>query len=131
MEDYPADGMLFISKKIVTCPLSKLVTCTSSIKIVYLFESQKTTVEIFADNVFINGDSSVILPYNNQQVIVKRATSLFYKVKSKGFEVLYDPNGRIYIKLLPTFTSKVSGIIKGDVQCRDLLALCRNLSEKL
>lgn len=66
-----------------------------------------TTVDLDEDDVFINHDTSITLPYQNDYVYVKRATSLIWMISGSGFEVLFDPNGRLYIRLFPHFSEHV------------------------
>ena len=41
---------------------------------------------------------------------MKKATSVFYLIQGFGFMVIYDPAGRIYIKLDPYYQNKVCGL---------------------
>jgi hypothetical protein len=48
--------------------------------------------------------------HRGRHIYMKKATSIFYLVQGFGFIVLYDPVGRIYIKLEPYYIGRVHGL---------------------
>ena len=41
---------------------------------------------------------------------MKRATSIFYLIQGFGFTLLFDPVGRLYIKLDPYYIGRIHGL---------------------
>ena len=85
------------------------MTCTGHLFIKYNKGGEKTKIRLKNKNVFVEG-SEVDLPYHNGYVTIKKVTSLFTLVYSPSFEVLYDANGRVYIRLSSEFAGKVSTV---------------------
>ena len=98
---------LTIRQKKTQCKGTDLVTCTGNLVIVYKKGNDKTKIRMKPLSIIVDS-SEVSLPYTNGYVTIKRITSLFTLVYSPSFEILYDLNGRVYIRLSPDFAGKVS-----------------------
>jgi hypothetical protein len=55
--------------------------------------------------------------YSKDGIIVKKATSLFWTVTGPGFEVAFDKNDRVYIRLSPEYGGKVKTVLQSFKWC--------------
>ncbi|XP_077978992.1 SCO-spondin-like [Glandiceps talaboti] len=58
---------------------------------------------------FVNG-KRVRLPFRNDDVHVKKVSSVFTMVESTGVQLLWDNDKRLYVKLAPRYMRKVRGL---------------------
>ena len=79
------------------------------------YKGRKTHIVIDKNyRVAVNGEDIVSLdlsPYHNEAIYVKHVTSMFVMVRGVGFRVLFDRNGRIYIRMDPYYTGNVSDLV--------------------
>src|SRR6218665_3618542 len=104
-------GNLHIAYSVKNCQSGKKVSCTSGVQIVYTKDQQTYKINIDENFVIIvNGYElqNAFESYMNENIYVKQVTSLFVLVQGFGFRVLYDRNGRIYVRLDPFYGGKVS-----------------------
>lgn len=82
-------------------------------KVTYVKDVQKYEIMVdskFAITVNEKKLDDYFMSYRDDNIYVKQATSLFVLIQGPGFQVLYDRNGRIYIRLNPFYAGKVSAV---------------------
>ena len=90
------------------CEGSDIVTCIKYLKIRYKKNGKITKVRVKPGTVFVNGDEITGFPYDKNNVVVKIVTGLMWLVYNDDFEVLFDRNGRVYVRLSSDYSDKVS-----------------------
>src|SRR5579871_1147003 len=69
----------------------------------------QTYVYIKDKNVYINGEVRATLPFKNDQITVKRETTIFVTLMGRGFQIQFD-GIRAYIRLDPLFVNNTRGL---------------------
>ncbi|CAF4434294.1 unnamed protein product, partial [Rotaria sp. Silwood2] len=69
----------------------------------------QTYVFIKDKNVYINGEVRPTLPFKNDQITVKRETTVFIVLTGRGFQIQFD-GIRAYIRLDPIFVNNTRGL---------------------
>ena len=77
--------------------------------ITYTKDERETTVALNGAKAYVNGQATEY--FANDHLTVRRATSVFWMVSGEKFEVLFDKNGRWYIRLSPDYHGKVSVVV--------------------
>ncbi|CAM4908393.1 unnamed protein product [Rotaria socialis] len=90
------------------------------LRITYTNEQNELNIQILntkvvfrQNNVLINGKVRHVLPYETNDVIIRRASTVFLEVRNIQSTVVlhYDPlAARIYVKLHPSFVNRVRGL---------------------
>lgn len=106
--DSVTKGDLSVAMKIDTCGDGYIVKCVTGISVLYTENEESTMVELSGESLFINNVQNNEGYYSNDYVYVRRSTTMFWVVSGPSFEVMYDQNGRIYVRLFPIFMNQVS-----------------------
>ncbi|CAF0996864.1 unnamed protein product [Rotaria sordida] len=69
----------------------------------------QTYVSIKDKNVHINGEARSTLPFKNEQITVKRETTVFFVLTGRGFQIQFD-GIRVYVRLDPIFVNNTRGL---------------------
>ncbi|CAF3360715.1 unnamed protein product [Rotaria sp. Silwood1] len=69
----------------------------------------QTYVFIKDKSVYINGEVRPTLPFKNDQITVKRETTVFFVLSGRGFQIQFD-GIRAYIRLDPLFVNNTRGL---------------------
>ncbi|XP_064613991.1 LOW QUALITY PROTEIN: SCO-spondin-like [Liolophura sinensis] len=90
------------------CNAARQFSCVTGL----IVQTRGATVRIEKDfSVTINGrEMSRSLPYSSRNIYVKQVTSLFKMISGFGFQILYDGDSRVYIKVEPFFKNKIRGL---------------------
>ncbi|CAF0885223.1 unnamed protein product [Rotaria sp. Silwood1] len=90
------------------------------LRIIYTTQGNELSIQIFEtkvvfrqDSILINGKIRHTLPYQTDDVIIRRASTVFIEVRNIQSTVVihFDPlTSRIYIKLHPSFFNQVRGL---------------------
>ncbi|CAF2077019.1 unnamed protein product [Rotaria magnacalcarata] len=90
------------------------------LRITYTNEQNELNIQVLntrvvfrQNNVLINGKFRHVLPYETDDVIVRRASTVFLEVRNIQSTIVihYDPlASRIYVKLHPSFVNRVRGL---------------------
>lgn len=100
------------------CESGKKVSCTAGVQVLYTKDQLTYRISVDVNFVIlVNGNQleSAFEPYMNENIYVKQVTSLFILIQGFGFRILYDRNGRIYVRLDPFYAGKVSIKTLGSV----------------
>jgi len=96
---------LHISATLGACPDNPDARCIISVRVF----TQNREVIVEGNKVYLNG-RVISLPYSDDVIYIKQATSLLLIIRGFSFSVTYDGNQRLYANLGPYYENKVSHI---------------------
>ena len=107
-------GYFKITYKVESCTTTMGIVCISAVTVWYVLPDQSYNVTIDDSGaltinglVYTDNINNLYRPFRDENIYVKKVTSLLYLVGGFGFKLLYDPNGRIYLVLDPYYKNRV------------------------
>ncbi|CAH1238844.1 OTOGL [Branchiostoma lanceolatum] len=105
VEDF-MDGKLLITSQNEPCGSSGGVSCTKSVTVTH----HMTTVTLKRGGAVTVDGRDTAIPFRNQDIYVKRASSIVTVLEGFGFRIMWDNINRAYITLDTVYSNKVRGL---------------------